>query len=525
MAASALTATLKVFVTLSAFLATPRVVSSLGYAWGTPGNVVATRIDLGPPQRCLPQPTPPNLDAPYDVYDQLLSNPISYIFVRSGPQPAFFWLGGLSLAGWNAIAPYDCGALPPIPTGIPRRPRAQRTQRNRNRALAAALLRFQDLSDPPGAGGPFAAIARQLLAASSPAGVFQLNPDCSGGKSKYNTPECVGIAAAEASYAFFQAAGYNVDGSRTRSFNKAAFEDYSNYVPKNSPWDLPFPCNYQPLHETDGRGKFMITYPNLSYLRSGVNFTLLNETERARTVPMWNCSDINTYKREVDEILAYSATLNDTTKTQAEFLGGGPWWLVAIAQLRAAKAWSTTDLMAFNLVQILQLDTMILFLKEKLFHDSVRPASAVRWLYGSSPVTAYGGPGVGTTSMPARDWVPYILTSHEAEYPSGTACWCRLFTEWLTLWQGGSTSISPPITFGWPQGCSLREPEVGPSADTFFSLGSMEQFRKTCQDARVIGGVHFRAGVTGGDQLCEGIAGGVWPKALALYPKLAGSKC
>ncbi|KAG2500846.1 hypothetical protein HYH03_001607 [Edaphochlamys debaryana] len=504
--------------------------------WGIPGNVVAGRTDQGPPQRCLPPPSPPNLEAPYDVFDQLLFNGLGYLVARSGAQPLFANMNAFSLAAWNAIAPYDCSALPAIDTGIPRRPSPQRTQINRNRAVAAALVRIQELVDPP-----LAALSRQLMSASTPAGAFLLAPPgCSApGTSKYNTPECVGIRAAEVTYAFAQANGWNADGSRTRSFNKAQYEDYINYVPKNTPWELTHQCKWQPLHETDGRGKvgsglkglkglkgpgvvedgswtqanlmhavpprslvlqFWIQYPLLSYLKD-VGMTLINKTaEIGRTAPMWDCENPAVYKAEVDEILAYSAALNDTTKTITEFIGGLPWWLFAMQQLRQHKNWSTTDLFAFNLVQVLQVDAGVIVLKEKIRNDAVRPASAVRWLYGGSNVTAYGGPAVGgTVSLPA---------------------------EWLQLWQGGSATISPPIVYGWPAaGCSLREPEMSPSGPTFFSLSSMAQFRQTCQDARVIGGVHFRAGVTAGDQMCDGLVSGAWPKIQQLYPKLAGNTC
>ncbi|KAG2501005.1 hypothetical protein HYH03_000826 [Edaphochlamys debaryana] len=482
--------------------------------WGSPGRLASGRDDSGPPARCLPPPSPPDLDSPYDVYDTLLVNALTYLAERSGAQPLFPMMNALSLAAWDAVSPYDCAARPIMDTGIPRRPPPQRTQRHRNRA---------DLVDPP-----LAAVSRHLMAAATPAGAFLLSPNCSGaGVATYDTPECVGRRAAETAYDQIKASGYNLDGKLSRSFNAAPFEDYTGYVPRNTPWELSHRCNWQPLHMTDGGGKFWIQYPLLAHLGrgNGAAMTLVNKSEvMNRSVPMWDCEHPTVYKAEVDEVLAASAALNDTTKAVTEFLGGLPWWLLAMQQLRAPRSWSTTDLLAFNLVQVLQTDALVLVMKEKYVYDAVRPVSAVRWLYGNTNVTAYGGSGVGTTSMPARDWLPY-LNAQEPEYPSGTACWCRLFTEWLQLWQGGAEAITPPIIFGWPKGCSLREPEASPAADTYFPLLTMAHFRKTCQDARVIGGVHFRAGVKAGDELCAGLAGGVWGKVKALYPKLAGGQC
>lgn len=57
--------------------------------------------------------------------------------------------------------------------------------------------------------------------------------------------------------------------------------------------------------------------------------------------------------QQVDEILRYSAALNDTTKMIAEVLGPQPFALITILQLREAKKWSITDVMAFNLMSVI----------------------------------------------------------------------------------------------------------------------------------------------------------------------------
>lgn len=41
-------------------------------------------------------------------------------------------------------------------------------------------------------------------------------------------------------------------------------------------------------------------------------------------------------------------------------------------------------------------------LREKIRHDAVRPASAVRYMYGDSTVTAYAGLGAGTKTFPGK---------------------------------------------------------------------------------------------------------------------------
>ncbi|PNH03509.1 hypothetical protein TSOC_010429 [Tetrabaena socialis] len=309
-------------------------------------------------------------------------------------------------------------------------------------------------------------------------------------------------------YDWLAAAGWNYNGSLPPPYKAQPYMDYTGYTPKNSPWDLTNPCNWQPLHETDGRGKTWIQTHLLPYAPNIKPFFIDAAVEGKRTVPKWDCNNATTYKAQVDEVLAYSAALNDTTKMQAEVLGPQPFALITILMLRASKGWSITDI---------DLQTGPV-LTTKLETDMVRPASAVRYLYGETTVTAYAGKGQGTKTMPGKDWVPYLSTFNEGEFPSGATCWCTVLNEWIQLWQGGdsnpdSNKFSPPLTFGFQPGCSMREPFASP------------EYIQKCKDARVIGGVHFRAAVDAGQAICSGVTQSVWGKIKKLYPKLDGKTC
>jgi len=55
---------------------------------------------------------------------------------------------------------------------------------------------------------------------------------------------------------------------------------------------------------------------------------------------------------------------------------------------------------------------------EKTKWNSVRPFSAIRYLYGEQPVKAWGGPGKGTvTDLPASRWKEYLNLPDHPEYP------------------------------------------------------------------------------------------------------------
>ncbi|GFR41897.1 hypothetical protein Agub_g2686 [Astrephomene gubernaculifera] len=497
-------------------------------AWGPPGNVVPNFVDPGPPASCFPPYSPIDLDKEYDVFDKLHVNQIIALAVATGSNPYVGQLSPWAIASWNAIAAYDCSANPAIETGVSRRPVSQRNLRNRNKAQAAALLRMHELVDPV-----LGASSRALLADSLPKGksTFKLSPDCSGGAAAFNTPECVGIRAANVTYNWFMAGGWNFDGAKSRKYNKSPYTDYVGYTPKNTPWDLAYPCNWQPLHETDRRGKIWIQTHMMPYLPNVTTFFVNKSAEGARTVPMWDCANRTAYKAQVDEILRFSAALTDATKMQAELLGPQPFCLFTVQKLRESKGWSITDVAAFNLMSVIYIDLQAsVIAREKIRHDGVRPASAVRYWYGDTTVTAYAGVDAGVTTFPGKDWLPYLSTFNEAEFPSGAICWCTVLNEWIELWQGGdsnpnSNKFNPPLNFTFQPGCSMREPYATPKQPVSITIATTQEYIQKCKDARVYGGVHFRAAMNAGYDICKGVTKSVWGRVKQLYPKLDGRTC
>jgi membrane-associated phospholipid phosphatase len=65
------------------------------------------------------------------------------------------------------------------------------------------------------------------------------------------------------------------------------------------------------------------------------------------------------------------------------------------------------------------LDAGIACWDAKRFFDSVRPISAVRYLFAGQEVEAWGGPGQGRRRILGETWQPYIATPPFGEFPSG----------------------------------------------------------------------------------------------------------
>ena len=65
------------------------------------------------------------------------------------------------------------------------------------------------------------------------------------------------------------------------------------------------------------------------------------------------------------------------------------------------------------------LDASIAVWDAKRFYDSIRPISAVRYLFAGQTITAWGGPGLGTREILGEQFRPYLPTPPFAEYTSG----------------------------------------------------------------------------------------------------------
>lgn len=49
-----------------------------------------------------------------------------------------------------------------------------------------------------------------------------------------------------------------------------------------------------------------------------------------------------------------------------------------------------------------------------------------RYKLGDEMVEAYAGPGQGVQTMKASEWQPFIRTMPHSEFPSASACMCKV---------------------------------------------------------------------------------------------------
>src|SRR5262249_32222004 len=136
-------------------------------------------------------------------------------------------------------------------------------------------------------------------------------------------------------------------------------------------------------------------------------------------------------KKEVDEVLAYNATLKPEQKAIVEFMRDGPkstgqsghWSRFAQDVSRRDKNDLDRDVKLFFAVGNVAFDAFTSCWDAKRCYDSSRPWTLVRHLYAGKKVNGWGGPGKGVIEMPAEDWHPYspytFITPPFPGFPSG----------------------------------------------------------------------------------------------------------
>jgi hypothetical protein len=259
------------------------------------------------------------------------------------------------------------------------------------------------------------------------------------------------------------------------------YSDYTGYSPVNPPSTVPVdptsvadPNRWQPLQYFDATHTF-ITQPFVGAqwykvvpfaLRSGDEF----RCELARFGPA--TYGTSAFLKQAEEMVEKSANLTDRQKMIAEYFADGPhselppghWDL--FAQFVSARDHHGVDEDAklfFALTNAI-FDAGIVAWDAKRAFDSVRPATAVLYVFQGQQIRAWGGPGKGKVTMDGRFWVPYqpsaFPTPPFPEFISGHSTFSAAGAAILRLFTGGD-AFGDSVTF--PAGSSKIEPDITPA--------------------------------------------------------------
>jgi hypothetical protein len=322
------------------------------------------------------------------------------------------------------------------------------------------------------------------------------------------TEDAVGIgnAAAKAMLQVRENDGFNQLGNEGgRTYNLQPYADYTGYAPVNTAYEVNDPSRWQPSITPNRYGitniqhyvtpQYALTLPYSYDDPNDFGMPIPDKSNPKSKQPKGNSKHLQAYRAQADEVLAISAALTDEQKAKAELfedkirsLGFSTLFISTIS------GHSLLDFVHYDfLVNAAAFDIGIVVWQEKTKYDTVRPFTAIRWLYGDQEVTAWGGPGMGTVNdLPANEWRSYMPVANHPEYPSGSAAFCAAHAQASRLFfDSDDLGWTVPI----PAGSSIIEPGVTPAQDIALHFETWSQFEEDCGYSRMWGGVHFEDAV------------------------------
>jgi hypothetical protein len=463
-----------------------------------------------------------DLNNEFTVWNFLLFNHIGTV-ASTYETPFFIRMSTFhSVISYNALTAFYAGTAPvmaePIPGLFPFTntvPSSMNTTVNRNIAVAFTLQRLADYFYPKSVQTGVAGVLTSL----------GLDPTYTKATNTTD-PRDIGNLAAAATIAWSKLDGYNFESNEFTQW-KQPYSDNTNAIPTNTAYEVDEMNRWQPLIETTGDGTYVIqTLIGASSGKFGktvgLSATQLQNLNGSQYVPILpagskkerlNNSEVSAYKAQADYVLSVAANLTDTQKLYAEFFDGKArsfGLAPLINYFKPARINSLIKYLALDMHHIAIHDAAIVAWNQKIKLNMVRPITAIRYLYGKTNVTSFAGPGKGTKTYSGAEWQGYLRTMPHSEFPSGTACICVAYAEWIENWLGTPGKLG---NFTWPftAGCSFVE-QGTPAASFTKVWDDKEQFIQDCANSRVYAGVHFKPSVDATVNFCRGVGTAAWAK-------------
>jgi hypothetical protein len=329
------------------------------------------------------------------------------------------------------------------------------------------------------------------------------------------TPAGVGQLACQAVLDVRHQDGANQLGNVAGS-SGAPYSDYTAYAAVNRPDRVTDPDRWQPLEAVDASGRHVVQ----QYLTPQWNRVTPFAVDPQLLAHLPGPQRFGTpgYQKQVDEVLELSAGLTDEQKAVAEYWADGTgtafppghWMLFGqFCSLRDRHSLDTDVKMFFALANAM-LDASIVTWEEKRHFDSVRPITAVRYLYHDRRVRAWAGPYQGTDEIDGAQWRPYLPTPPFPEYVSGHSTFSSAGSEILRL-ATGRADFGAKVTV--PAGSSKIEPGRTPARDIVLTWPTFDAAASEAGFSRRLGGIHFATADLTGRAAGRKVAAIVWARA------------
>ena len=397
----------------------------------------------------------------------------------------------VNTAMYDAWAAYDNKANGTQLGGELRRPASERNDANRRKAMSFAAYRTLVELFPSRAAQFDAEMAR-----------LGYNPADTGGNLA--TPQGIGNVAAAAVIQFRRADGSNQLGNLNGG---VPYSDYTGYLPVNTPTQIIDPTRWQPLSVPNGSGGFntqSFLVPHWGNVK-GFGLTQYNQFAVKAPAPLGSFE----FWRQASEVVLYSATLTDRTKTIAEWWADGPGsetppgtWILFAKQVSDRKGHTLAQdvKMHFALTNAM-FDAGIAVWGYKRQYDYARPITTIHYLFNNRPIFAWGGPNRGTKLILGQNWTPYQISTSPtppfSEHVSGHSTFSSSAAEALRLFTGSDRFPNSAVVLA---GSSVIESGV-PATNITLSWPTFTAAADEAGISRLYGGIHFRNGDLEGRKL------------------------
>jgi len=322
-----------------------------------------------------------------------------------------------------------------------------------------------------------------------------------------STPQGIGNVACAAVLDFRHHDGSNQLGDLA----PGAYSDYTGYQPVNAPSTVPVnpatisnPDHWQPLTYVDATNTLVTQVFAAPFWTLVKPFALTSGSEFRQLEAQYGPAlyGSQTYRLQAQQLVDLSANLTDAQKMIAEYWALGPhseqppghWDLVA--QYVSARDHHTIDDDAkmFFIVTNAIFDAGIASWDAKRAWDSIRPVSAIPYLFNGQTIRSWGGPGKGTVEMDGSQWIPYqaatFPTPPFASFTSGHSTFSAAGAEVLKLFTG-SDRYGDSVSF--QPGTSKYDPGFAPKSVVTLKWPTFSDAADQAGISRRYGGIHFQS--------------------------------
>lgn len=432
--------------------------------------------------------------------------------IKPGPTIVARHLAVVHTCIYDAWAAYDAKAVGTRRGGYLRRPAAERTLENKNKAISYAAYRALVDLFPQQAE---VAMFRSIMA--------DLGYDPDDTSKDVTTPTGIGNVAAAAVLNFRHSDGSNQLGDLNGG---NPYSDYTGYVARNTPDEILDPDHWQPLRVSDGMGGTTVQKYSAPHWGLVTPFALRSSRQfLPKHRPALHGEPL--YRQHAKDALYRSAHLTDAKKMQAEYWADGPasefppghWSVFAQFVSHRDHYDVDKDVKLFFLQTNAVLDAGIACWETKRIYDSVRPITAIHYLYTGKQVRAWGGVGMGTQTIDGKDWLPYgqaatVISPPFPEFTSGHSTFSAAAAVVLNHFTGSDRfgfSVTKAV------GSSTIEPGITPHQPVTFKFPTFTAAAEHAGMSRIVSGIHYMDANLLGQKMGRQVGEVVWQKALTYF--------